>query len=77
MQVFLAAALSQPAAPLLQLPLMSVAEQLLVLQGFNQNDRHYDTAGLVHKRFAEHAATQPNAAAVVFEGMPYTYAEVG
>jgi hypothetical protein len=75
-QVFLQAALAQPATPLLQLPLMDEAETQLVLRGFNATDVPYNDTALVHSSFAQHAAARPDAACVVFEETTYSYAQV-
>lgn len=76
LQVFFSNAVSQPDAPMLGLPLMGQQEQLQILTGFNQTDKPHDTSALVHIRFAQHVASMPDAVAVVFEGISYTYAEV-
>lgn len=62
--------------PLLHAPLMEAKEEQLVLKGFNQNHKDYDTATFVHSMFAQHAKRRPEAPCVIFEGCVYSYAHV-
>ncbi len=57
--------------------MMDEQEQQLVLKGFNNTARPYDTSAFVHGIFAEHAQRQPAAPCVIFEDHVHSYAEVG
>lgn len=62
--------------PLLHAPLMEAKEEQLVLKGFNQNHKDYDTTTFVHSMFAQYAKRRPEAPCVIFEGCVYSYAHV-
>ncbi|WP_375773015.1 amino acid adenylation domain-containing protein [Archangium gephyra] len=59
-----------------ELPLLSEEERRLLLVEWNQTRTEYPRHATVHGLFEEHAARQPEAVAVEYEGQRLTYAEL-
>ena len=62
--------------PLGRLPVMSAQEREQVLYGWNSTRCDYERGTCVHQFFEQRAALQPEATAVVFEGVALSYAEL-
>ena len=59
-----------------RLPVMSAAEREQVLYGWNNTRCDYERQTCVHQFFEQRVALQPDATAVVFEGVALTYAQL-
>ncbi|KPA90309.1 amino acid adenylation enzyme/thioester reductase family protein, partial [Pseudomonas asplenii] len=67
---------SRPDAPLHSLDWLPPQERRQLLEDFNAFDRAYPPGLLVHQLFEVHAAAQPDAVAVTYEGQRLSYAEL-
>ncbi|HET8773527.1 MAG TPA: amino acid adenylation domain-containing protein, partial [Thermoanaerobaculia bacterium] len=72
----LEAMVADAAAGVDELPMLSDAERLQLVEGFNAHHAAYPQDELIHERFEARAAARPDAVAVVFEDRSLTYAEL-
>jgi amino acid adenylation domain-containing protein len=75
-QVLLHGIVANPDRPVAQLPLLTDAERQQLLVEWNQTQRHWPHAGCFHQVFAQRAAAQPEATAVVYQDQALTYGEL-
>jgi len=66
----------EPDAPFTRLPLLSEADRQHLLEDFNDTAGELPADLLIHEWFEQHAATQPDAVAVVFDDQRLTYGEL-
>jgi amino acid adenylation domain-containing protein len=75
-QTLLTAMLSDPDTHVNELPLLTPAEQRLLLCDWNSTAADYPASKCLHRLFEEQAARTPEAVAVVSDSMRLTYAEL-
>jgi amino acid adenylation domain-containing protein len=67
---------TNPDTPISQLPLLTDAEQHMVLVKWNNTDKDYPRQACLHKLFEEQIEMSPEAVALLFEGQQLTYREL-
>ncbi len=76
LRILLEAFVAQPDVPISELPMLTAAEQHMLLKEWNQTSAGYPTDKCIHQLFEEQVSRIPEAAAVVFEGHTLTYREL-
>ncbi|WP_375773024.1 amino acid adenylation domain-containing protein [Archangium gephyra] len=76
LRTLLEGVVADPGRRIGELPLLSEEERRLLLVEWNQTRTEYPRHATVHGLFEEHAARQPEAVAVEYEGQRLTYAEL-
>jgi amino acid adenylation domain-containing protein len=75
-QILLAGAVSDPKRPVSRLPLLSAAEEQMMLVEWNRTETPFPDDATIHQLFEAQAARIPDAVAVTFEEQSLTYAEL-
>jgi non-ribosomal peptide synthetase component F len=76
MRVLLEGIAADPAARIGELPVLSAAERLQLVQGWNATASDYPRDKCAHELFVEQAAKTPNAVAAVYEGQQLSYGDL-
>jgi amino acid adenylation domain-containing protein len=76
LQVLLAAMAADAGQAVARLPLLSASERERVLEGFNQTAAGFPRGQLMHQLFEQQAAARPEAPALAFGEVQWSYAEL-
>ena len=76
LQILLEGFIAQPDVPVSKLPMLTAAEQRMLLEEWNQTSADYPKDKCIHQLFEEQVRRRPEAVAVVFEGHKLTYREL-
>ena len=68
--------IAAPSRRISAIPLLDAEERHTILRGWNDTAAAYDETAYAHRVFERHAAENPNAVAVRFEGQAIPYAEL-